>query len=223
MSYGALIALDGASGGRDADPAPARVLPVMPIFRLQPVLDDDAAAARRAALSIDAERDRAVRSRRRFRRDRCADRRPARRPGLEPAGDRGGDRSRRRGLLMAPTMPLRVRRWRWRFWSPRRSRSISASRRIWSSASAPSSRSRRRRAAASMASISASVRRRRARLGHRRLGLRARRLDACLLSSASRRRWWRWRAFFSAPPAGENEKRLILAPTLTPSLTPPSC
>ena len=68
MSYGALIALDGAARRGDADPALARVLPIVPVRRLQPVLDDDAAPARRPRLWHDPTRHRAVRARRRFRR-----------------------------------------------------------------------------------------------------------------------------------------------------------
>ncbi len=94
MSYGALIASMGAARRVDADPAIARVLSIVPVRRLQPVLDDDAAPARRARLSHDATRHRAVRAGRRFRRDRRANRGPARRSRLQPASDRGRDHPR---------------------------------------------------------------------------------------------------------------------------------
>ena len=104
-------------------------------------------------------------------------------------------------LYAAPGSSLALR-----FSSPRRSRSISAFRPIWSSASAPSSRLRPRRAGASMASIwpRCSPPGRSDRppaLGPTRAA--AGRLPA---SSASRRRSWPWRAFFSAPREGESER-----------------
>ena len=71
--------LHGATGRGDTDFVSSRVLSIVPIRRLQPVLDDDAAPARRPRLSPDPARHRAVRAGRRFRRDRRADRGPARR------------------------------------------------------------------------------------------------------------------------------------------------
>jgi hypothetical protein len=85
MTYGALIASMAHLAAATPILRRRAFYQACLFFRLQPVLDDDAAVARRAPLSIDAERDRAVRARRRLRRDRCADRRQTRRPGLEQA------------------------------------------------------------------------------------------------------------------------------------------
>ena len=88
--------------GDDADPAPARVLPGVPVFRFQPVLDDDPAAARRAALSPDAKRNRAVRA---------SPASPERSPRRSPAGSLiaagAGPRPSRRSFWCWPPCPSR--------------------------------------------------------------------------------------------------------------------
>ena len=157
--------LDGASGDYDADPAPARVLPGRASF------SPSAWAGRphhpccspgprcrltqyRIALFALTSVSGAI--------------------GAPIAGrlaDRGFSRPATGAAISAghhsfvhdPLCSLQARRWRWRFSSPRRSRSISAFRPIWSSASTPSSRFHPRRESASMlASTSGLTVRRRA-------------------------------------------------------------
>ena len=79
-----------------ADPATARLLPVVPVRRLLAVLDDRAAASRRR-LRLRPARHRAVRAGRRFGRDRRAAFRALRRSRLWPRRHRLLHSARRRG------------------------------------------------------------------------------------------------------------------------------